>query len=258
MASLKLSKALRNHVLGKGSWKSAFTGGKILVYTGAPPTNAEDAFTGTLLVTVTDSSNGHTPETLATGTVTLTGGASGSINTVTVNGVNVIPNGAVPFNSSLAQTAADLAAAINSGSSYPEYTATASGAVVTISAMPGSGTTPNTFVVTATLTTITATFANMAGGVAAVNGLRFAFPGTGVIGKDPAQAWYGLGAVNGTPGYFRLTGSILDAQAIDTTETFIRLQGDIGASGVMSPVSPTIAIGMICPVNSFTITAPAS
>ena len=35
-------------------------------------------------------------------------GASGSINTLLVGGLNVIPDGAVPFNTSLNQTAADL------------------------------------------------------------------------------------------------------------------------------------------------------
>ena len=112
-------------------------------------------------------------ETKSAGSVTLTGGAAGSINTVTVGGVNIISS-AVPFNASLNQTATDLAAKINSSQS--NYTAGAAGAVVTITAVAGTGTIPNGMIVSATLTTITATFVNMTGGVSGAVILRV-YPG---------------------------------------------------------------------------------
>jgi len=108
----------------------------------------------------------RTPGAYATGTVTLTGGASGSVNSVTVDGVT-ITSGAVPFNVSLNQTATDLAADINAFVSTPEYTASAAGAVVTITATELSAT-PNGYVVATTLTTITATTANLSGGIDSV------------------------------------------------------------------------------------------
>jgi len=101
--------------------------------------------------------------TAATGSVELTGGASGSVDSVTVNGVTVT-SGAVPFNSSLDQTATDLAANITAHTSSPEYTAAAVGAVVTISAAASAGAAPNGYVVASSVTTITKTDVNMASG----------------------------------------------------------------------------------------------
>jgi hypothetical protein len=257
--TVRLSKALRNHILAHGSIKSALHGGKILVYSGSQPTNADDAPTGTLLCTFTDNSGAHTAEVLSTGTVTLTGGASGSVNTVTVNGVNLIPSGAVAFNTSLTQTAADLAAAINNDQSSPEYTASSLGAVVTISAMPGSGAAPNTFVVTASLTTITATFGNMAGGVTAVNGLKFSTPAAGILSKSTTQTWSGTAAATGVAGYARFLPGVADSGLVDTTETYKRLQLDIATSGAALNVASTqFTSGAPNSVTSFTITYPAS
>src|SRR3990167_9378872 len=137
--ALRLSTGLRNFMLQHGSLKDALQNGRMEVYTGTQPTTADSAATGTLLCPITKGSAAHTAEVLATGTVTLTGGASGSVDTVTVNSVNILTTGAVPFNTSLNQTAADLAAAINASESSPEYTASVSGAIVTISAMRGTG-----------------------------------------------------------------------------------------------------------------------
>lgn len=85
-------------------------------------------------------------EVLAFGTITLDN-AGGSIASVSVNGV-VITGGAVPFNVSLTQTAADLAANINAFTSAPDYTATSDGAVVTVKARAGTGANPNGYEIT--------------------------------------------------------------------------------------------------------------
>lgn len=98
----------------------------------------------------------------ATGTVTLTGGASGSINSVTVNGVT-ITSGSVAFATDLSTTATNLAANITAHTSTPNYTAVAVGAVVTITAVT-TGTSVNGFAVVANATTITVTDTDMTGG----------------------------------------------------------------------------------------------
>jgi hypothetical protein len=98
----------------------------------------------------------------ATGTVALTGGGSGSVNSVTVNGVT-ITSGSVAFSVDLATTATAVAANITAYTSTPNYTAVAVGSVITITAVT-SGSTTNGFVVATTLTTITATTTNMTGG----------------------------------------------------------------------------------------------
>ena len=99
----------------------------------------------------------------ATATVTLTGGAAGSVDTITVDGVNIM-SGSVAFTTNLATTAAAVASNINAYTSSPEYTAAAVGPVITISAASAAGSDPNGFVVLVTATTITYTKTNMSGG----------------------------------------------------------------------------------------------
>lgn len=257
--AIKVSKALRNHLCGYGSWKSALQNGIIKIFSGAQPTLADDAATGTLLCTFTDNSGAHTNEVISLGTIQLTGGASGSVNTVTVNSVNIIPNGAVPFNVSLNQTASDLCDAINQSQSSPEYRASVLAATVTIYAMPGSGAAPNGFVVGSTLTTITASHGNMASGVNAANGLKLAAPAAGIIQKLPSQTWAGLGVAGGTGGYFRYLAAVADAGGADTTESLIRMQGDLGTSGAaLNLASTTFVGGAPNSVSSFSFTVPAA
>ena len=257
--TFRFSIAARNFAAQHGSYKKAFQGGKLLIYSGAQPASADAAPTGTLLCTITKASAAHTAEVLATGTVTLATGAAGSVDTVTVNSVNILTNGAVPFNTSLTQTAADVATAINLSESYPEYTATSSGAVVTITAARGSGTAPNGFVVSATLTTITATYTNMAGGVAAVNGLSFGSAAAGVLAKKAGEAWSGVNAATGTAGWFRFVGAVADSGAADATESQIRMDGAIATSGSQLNMSSTsLSASATTTIDSFSLTLPAA
>jgi hypothetical protein len=255
--TLRLSSALRNHVLSGGSLKDTLQGGKILVYSGAQPATADAAPTGTLLATITDASGSHTAEVLASGTVTLAGSA-GSVTALTVDGIAII-DAAVPFNSSLTQTAVDLALAVNNAASDPEYSATSSGAVVTIRAKRGSGAGPNGFVVDATCTTMTSTDVNMASGVTAVNGLNFGVAAAGVLPKLAAQTWSGIAGATGTAGWFRFVGAVADSGALDSAETEIRLDGAISTSGAQLNMSSTsITSGATQTISSFPITLPTS
>ena len=102
----------------------------------------------------------------ATGTVTLTGGGAGSVNSVTVNGVTVT-SGSVAFITDLPTTATAVAANITAFTSAPNYSAVAVGAVITITAAT-VGQATNGFVVVASTTTITSTVTNMAGGLDAL------------------------------------------------------------------------------------------
>lgn len=101
----------------------------------------------------------------ATGSVELTGGASGSVDGITVNGVQIM-SGAESFDTSLSTTATNVAANITAYTSSPNYTAVAVGAVITITAAAGTGTSANTFAVVSSATTITTSDTNMSGGVA--------------------------------------------------------------------------------------------
>lgn len=255
--TLRLSTGARNLLLNGGSFKEAFTGGKLKIYSGAQPASADAAPTGTLLATITDASGAHTQEVRATGTIT-PAGASGSITACTVNSLAVI-GAAVPFNSTLTQTAADLADAINDYPSVPKITASAVAGVVTLYAPYGVGAGANGWVVDATCSTMTSTDVNMSGGVTAVNGLKFDTPAAGVMDKLSTQTWSGVAASTGTAGWFRFEGPVADSGALDSTESQIRMDGAVSTSGAQLNMSSTsITAAATQTITSFPVTLPTS
>lgn len=124
---------------------------------------------GTIVVT-SDGGGTATPETRATATYTVTtGAASGNTLTLTTNAVALF-NYTAGASRSTTQLAGDIADSINAGTVTHGYTATASGAVVTITAPTGSGASVNGNSITATATgTIAGTSTNFSGGVTAVD-----------------------------------------------------------------------------------------
>jgi hypothetical protein len=256
--TLRVGAAVRNFILQNGSLKNALQNGKLQIYSGSQPATPESAPSGTLLATITASGGAHTVEVPATGTITLTGGASGSIDNVTINSVDVL-TGTVPFNTSLSQTAADLATALNKSMSDPEYTASASGAIVTVTAKRGLGALANGFVVASTVTTITKTDVNLAAGVTPVNGLTYDVASAGTLAKNATETWSGVAAATGTAGWFRLVGSVADSGVADSTESQIRIDGAISTSGAQLNMSSTaIASGATQTLSSFSFSLPTS
>ena len=227
--ALKYSTGARQFMAAHGSLRDMFQNGKIEIYSGAQPATADAAVTGTLLCTITDNSATRTAEVLAAGSVTLDTGAAGSLDTLTVNGVEVMGS-STPYNGSLTQTAADVAAKCQANRSSVDYDVTAAASVITITARPGTGAASNGFVVASTATTITKTDANLAGGVAAVNGLKFGDAAAGVLSKLSTQTWSGVNGNSGTAGYYRIYGSAADAGAWDSTGTALREHGAISTS----------------------------
>lgn len=255
--TFRLSTGARNFLNKYGSIGDMLHNGWIEIYSGAQPSSADAAATGTLLCTISNASGALTKEVLSSGTVTLTVGGSGSVDTITVNSVEVL-GAAVAFNATLSQTAADVASQINRNKSNPEYTATSSGAVVTIKALPGTGTTPNGYVVASTTTTITKTDANMAGGVVAVNGLKFDLSSAGIMSKLSTQSWSGVNAATGTAGWFRQYGSVADASALDSLGVVLRMDGSVATSGAeMNLNSTAFVISATTTLATWTMTIPA-
>lgn len=254
---IRLSTGLRNAIAQNIGLAGALNRGCIRIYSGAQPATADSAATGTLLGTVTLNSAPLTQEVQASQTITLTG-ASGSINTVTVGTVNIIPDvTSVPFNTSLTQTASDLVDAINRNGIY---TASNAGAVVTIRPLPGVGAAHNGYVVATTVTTMAATSGgNMAGGVTPVNGLFLGSPLAGVIAKPQGVIWSFNGAENGTAGWFRFIGSVADGGALISAAPFLaRLDGSIATSGGdMNLSNIAVASGAPNTIDAFTFTVPA-
>lgn len=257
--ALRLSTALRNFLLEGGAFEQAFTGGKLKIFSGSQPADADAAETGTLLVTISDNSGALTSEVQSTGSVELTGGGSGSVDTLTVNSIEIMGS-STAYNTSLAQTAADVAAKINANPKNKLFTASVSGAVITIKAKIGLGTLPNTWVVASTTTTITKTDTNMSGGVDSANGLKFGVSTDGVIVKDPDQTWSGAAVATATAGWFRLQGAIADAGASDATnKALFRLDGNVGTSGAnLNMTSTGIVSAATQTITEFSVTEPAS
>lgn len=258
--AIRVSTGLRNLIAGHTSWKRALVHGELRIFTGGQPTTADDAQTGTLLVTLTSSSLARTAEVRAAGSFELTG-SGGSVTNVTVDSKSILST-SVPFNTSLSQTATDVAFAINADITNTEYVASASGAVVTITALPGPGAAVNTFVVAATVsggTLGTTNVTNMTGGVTAANGLLLSVPSAGVIAKLPTQTWSGVAGAGGVAGWFRFIGSHSDAGGLDSAGTLIRLDGNIATSGAnMTMTNTTISNGATQTLNTWSLTVPAS
>lgn len=259
---LRISTALRNYWNEQGGIKDGLQNGKLMIYGGAAqPASADAAPTGTLLVTITDAGGTPTAEVLATGSIELTGGGSGSVNTLTVNSIEIMGS-ATNFNTSLAQTAADIAAKINANPQNLLFIATVVGAIITLTARRGLGALANGWVVAATVTTITKTTVNMGSGVAgvtALNGLKFGDGVAGAIDKLASQTWSGTAVANGVATWFRYVGSVADSGVLDSTESQMRMDGTVSTSGAqLNLTSTTIASGGVETISSFPVTFPAA
>jgi hypothetical protein len=253
--SLHLSTGLRNHILAGGSLKQFLNGAIMLLFDGFQPADADVTHSCNTLNTITLSSGAHTPETIATGTVELTGGASGSVDGITVDSIQIM-SGSVSFNSTLAQTAADVAANINAFISVPRYKAAVlSGAIITIYASVGSGVSANGLAVVSSSTTVTTSDANMASGVTAVNGLTFGVESSGAISKS--GTWSGTATASGVPAWYRIVRKASEAAGASTT--YLRLDGSVSLSGAdlnLSPCSQTSGVSQT--IDTFSYTEPAS
>jgi hypothetical protein len=256
--SLGLSTGLRNFLLEGGALKQAFANSRIQVYTGSKPASPDAAIAGTLLATITLNAGVFTPEVQAVGSVALTGGGAGSVNTITVDAISILP-AAVPFNGTLAQTALDVISAINDNSKNTKFVASFTlPATITLTAKPGLGTQGNGVVVS-TVTTITKTDTDLTGGTDAANGLTFDDASGGVISKPATTVWSGIAAQTGTAGWFRMLGSVADAGVADSAETFIRLDGTVATSGADLNMSNTnFVAGATQTLSTFSFTMPAA
>lgn len=257
--ALRLSSALRNALLEMGSLKHVMSNCVIKVYSGAQPATADTAPSGTLLCTYSNASGALTREVLAVGSVDLTGGAAGSVDTLTVNSIEIMGS-ATPFNTSLAQTAADVVAKINNNPKNLLFKASVTSTdVITITAKPGLGALANGWVVASTVTTITKTDANMAGGVTAVNALTWGDASAGTLVKHPSETWSGVAGNTGTAGWFRLEAAVADAGGTDSSEAILRLDGSVATSGAeLNMASTSIVSGAVQTISSFSITLPTA
>lgn len=254
--TLRFSTGARDAQASTLGLQGAFNAGYMKIFTGSQPTNADAAETGTLLGTITKASGALTKETRAVGTIVITGATSGTINSITVGSVNIIPDGAVSaVAGDTAATASALCDAINRNGIY---TATVSSSTVTINPRAGAGAAHNALTLAGSLTTVTATYGTntVAGGVAPANGLILLPPAAGIISKN-TDVWSMVGIAAGTAGWFRLYGSNTnDAGALVSGAPYYpRIDGTCGVgSGDAQLSSLAVSVGSPHTVDVFRFT----
>ena len=260
--TIRLSTGLRNHLLSGGSWRSAFNGGKLEIYSGAQPASADTAPSGTKLVTITASSGAHTEEVQATGTAVLAG-VAGTVTNLKIDGEDLM-NGTATFVDTLTNLAIAVRDIINRNPMNLRFVATASSATVTIKARPGIGANLNAIGVLVTtgaggITSTDTDVGNVVAGVTQVNGLQFESASAGSITKLASQTWSGVIAATGTAGWFRLKGPVNDADGTDSSEAVLRLDGSVAVSGGdLNLTSTSLVISATETISTFTPTAPAA
>lgn len=256
--TLRISTGLRDHLNSGGSLRDALNNGRMEIYSGTQPSSADSAVSGTLLVTITASAGSHTAETPTTASITLTGGAAGSIDNVTIDSISIL-DAVVSFNTSLTQTATDLAAALNRSATNLDWIATSATTTVTLTAKPNRGTRFNGKTQTVTTTTITTSDVDPTGGVVSANGLQFEDSAAGAMVKRSSQTWSGTAGNTGTAGWFRFYGPQTDAGTADADGTKLRLDGAIASSGSQLNMTPTsIVAAAVQTISSFTPTMPSA
>ena len=260
--TIRQSTGLRNHLLSGGSFRSAFNGGTLEIYSGAQPASADTAPSGTKLVTITSASGAHTDEVRATGTATLAG-VAGTVTNLKVDGEDLM-NGTATFVDTLTNLAIAVRDIINRNPHNLRFVASASVAVVTITARPGIGAALNAIGVLATtgaggITSTDVDVGNAVAGVTQVNGLKFESASAGSITKLASQTWSGTIAATGTAGWFRLKGPVADADATDAAEVVLRLDGSVAVSGGdLNLTSTALVLSATETISTFTPTEPAA
>jgi hypothetical protein len=269
--TLRFSPALQNHVAQTGSWKGALDDGSIEIYTGAQPATANLAPTGVLLCTLTVGGASKTNEVRATGVITLSVGAAptDTVTSVSLVGLDIMGS-TTAFDTSLTQTATNIALKINRNPKNKFVVATSSGAVITLTARPGFGTLLNAaalsagvggnMIATITSTTFGSGTGGSVAGVNAANGLRMDYnAAAGVITKDETQTWSGTAGATNTAGWFRYKGSVVDAGALDNSAVFVRMDGSVATAGADLNMSSTaVTSGAVQTLSSFSFTVPAA
>jgi len=256
--SERFSTGLRDFLLGEGSFRKAFEDSKITVYSGTAPAEADDAFAGTLLLTVTKSS----------GTVSTGENSVGKIHHVTIPDeheaaatviLNVTVDGVGPTsytytNTPDAGTAAQIMIEVGEMineipqlMAIPDVTARE---IYVMSRILGLD-----FTLADGGGTITATVDAAVQAASRSDALSFGKPASGVIAKTTTETWSGAAVATGTAGYFRLVTS--DDDGTDSS-TALRYQGVVATSGgELDVATVSLTSGATYTIDSFSITFPA-
>lgn len=249
--AIRRSTSLINALSQGFGTRELLTDGRLFLYSGSQPASADDAATGTQLLTYTVAGGTYVGPTKAMATIAIGGTATGSIDTLTIGGADFnLLSSSVSFNSSAQQTASDIADNINAKMNFLNITAVANVSDVELYSPYWIGAGANNLTFACTVSgSLTATLSGVfAGGVTAINGLNFADTvNDGLIAKT-SDVWQGMGAVTGTAGYFRF---VAGGSEPDNTGDTIRFDGSVGTANADMIISSTAVVSEVI----YTITA---
>jgi hypothetical protein len=252
--ALKLSTKMRNDLMSGKEMRKSLEDAVIKIYTGTAPATADEAVSGTLLVTISKSAGTVSvaeKSTCMESLLNIGTHASGETFGVTINGVlyhyvNTPDLDAIPL-------AAAYAAVIDQA---PDVEAHACGTVNIYIRSKFAGVVYTCVVEVAVTGTQTLTL-NAVTNVTA-DTIRFGAASDGVISKA-SETWSGVAVATGTAGYFRVVNSTDDGLTDAVNKVFPRLQGNVGISGSeMTLTNTTITSGATQTIDTATITMPAS
>ena len=249
---------LINELAGGSSVKNILADGRICIYSGAQPTDADAAPSGTKLLTFTEGGNTFTAGTGSYATIAIGGSATGAITTVTVGSMahNLLSE-SVSYVTSASVTAIAIADNINARNNPLNITAEASttNVILTLPIWIGAEGDGLTFATT-TSGSLTATTSGAFGsGAAATNGINFrAIISDGTLTKD-SNTWQGTGIATGTAGWFRFIAG--DSTESDTGVAEVRFDGSVGTSNADMIISATsIVVDSVYTISAGTIIEP--
>jgi len=263
MGNVKISTGLAKALAVGDNLKSLLTDCVLQIFSGSVPNSADDAETGTLLVTITTDGNSWSASEKQVFSFSVTAvGDNGDTLTVTISPVN--PSGSnevIQYTKSASETTVNEVAKavvdlINSNSDLTRAVVGSNGEVILQSRYAG-----DSFSVTAVGSgslTVSAVFelvANVRG-----NGLHFESPqniDAGVLQKTD-ETWKGTVAASGTASYFRLKSNG-DAGGQDSSGEYKRVQGTVGTlsdSPLQLSGSSTLTQDTTITIGSFSIQVP--
>lgn len=257
--AISRSTGLVDFVASKGSVRQAMTNCRVHLFGGTMPGSADTGSgANTRAVTLTLASGAFQMETLPKWRFTMTG-SSGSVDSIKIGGVEQLP-AAVPYTTSLANTASLIVSAINNNGALPDYTAAVTGAgsdEVAIYGPVSCGSTLNNLVLDVTATTLVATEAS-AGAVEtlgddAENSCNWQYvPAAGVLSKE-STVWSGVIENTVSPVTWFMIATDND-NGTGSSTTARRIIGSVGTSGADLNLSSTsLTAGASVTVNAWTL-----
>jgi len=263
MGNVKISTGMAKALAVRDNLKSLMTDCVLQIFSGSVPNSADDAETGSLLVTITTDGNSWSASERQVMNFSITAvGNSGDTLTITIS--PVIPSGTnevIQYTKSdsestvneVAKAVVDL---INANSELVDAVVGSNGEVILVSKYAG-----DSFSVTAvpsgslTVSAVSELVTNVRG-----NGLHFESPqnvDNGILQKTD-ETWKGTVSASGTASYFRLK-AITDAGAQDSSGVYKRIQGTVGTlsdSPLQLSGSSTLTKDTTITIGSFSIQIP--